>query len=103
MATSSILGGDKAPVPPEGKDSEALGPSDSSDSGSDSVGVAKGDSDAAGTGERASATGDDQEDGADIVPDRIIERGGARKPPAGARRPSDVREYAAEEERSRDA
>jgi hypothetical protein len=70
MATSSILGSEMAASIPDGKDSEALGPSDRSDSGSDSIGVAKNES---------------------------------RKPPAGARRPADLREYAAEEERSRDA
>ena len=35
MATSSILGGKRAPADPKGKDVDALGPSDSSDSGSD--------------------------------------------------------------------
>ena len=90
MAKSSILGGEHAPARGPGHDVDALGPSDSSDSGSDvqgerpmatgadtpdelgSVTVRRGtDSDADGTGERASAAGDDALDGADILPDRI--------------------------------
>ena len=35
MGTSSILGGTPAPSQAEGRDTDALGPSDSSDSGSD--------------------------------------------------------------------
>ena len=76
MATSSILGGSKAPEEISGKDLHALGPSDNSDSGSDAVGAygddeLSSDSDAAGTGERASAgLGRDQPD-ADILPDHI--------------------------------
>jgi hypothetical protein len=76
MATSSILGGSKAPEEISGKDLQALGPSDNSDSGSDAVGAygddeLSSDSDAAGTGERASAgLGSDQPD-ADILPDHI--------------------------------
>ena len=38
MAYSSILGADRAPVQPSGRDAELLGPSDSSDSGSDALG-----------------------------------------------------------------
>ncbi|VWX62849.1 conserved hypothetical protein [Burkholderiales bacterium 8X] len=89
MATSSILGGDHVPVTPRGNDIDALGPSDTSDSGSDvqsdagraqpmdeetegALPIAHGsDSDAAGTGERASAGSEGFEDGADILPDRI--------------------------------
>jgi len=90
MATSSILGGERASIKSSGRDVDALGPSDTSDSGSDIQGersmstlpdnpgelgalVADGqtDSDASGTGERASATGSDSVDGADILPDRI--------------------------------
>lgn len=40
MARSNILGGDEVPVVPPGHDTGALGPSDSSDSGSDLAGVA---------------------------------------------------------------
>jgi hypothetical protein len=39
MGHSSLLGVEKAPLEPDGRDEEALGPSDSSDSGSDRVGV----------------------------------------------------------------
>ena len=89
MAQSSILGGERAPVNPAGRDTDALGPSDSSDSGSDVQGE-RGfdaldpgqiggdradlgtDSDALGTGERGSAVHDtDIVEGADIAPDRI--------------------------------
>jgi hypothetical protein len=89
MATSSILGGNRAASIPSGRDAEALGPSDSSDSGSD-VQTERGfdalgegevggdrvdlhaDSDAAGSGERGPAVHDtDILEGADIAPDRI--------------------------------
>jgi len=92
MATSSILGGTPAPSQAKGRGTDALGPSDSSDSGSDVLGerpMATGaddpdeygavpadkgsDSDRFGTGERASATPGgrhDRVDG-DISPDRI--------------------------------
>jgi hypothetical protein len=82
MATSSILGGSKAPEEISGKDLHALGPSDNSDSGSDAVGAygddeLSSDSDAVGTGERASAGfGSDQPD-ADILPDHIEQALGA--------------------------
>lgn len=76
MATSSILGGSKAPEEISGKDVHALGPSDNSDSGSDAVGAygedeLSSDSDAAGTGERASAALDIEETDTDILPDHI--------------------------------
>ena len=90
MATSSILGGERATARASGRDVDALGPSDTSDSGSDVQGERTmptqpdnpgeygaltvdlgSDSDASGTGERASATGRDPIDGADILPDRI--------------------------------
>lgn len=62
MATSSILGGEHAPVEPKGTGVDSLGPSDSSDSGSD----------AAGTDDRASSeAGLEQATNADILPDRI--------------------------------
>jgi len=84
MATSSILGGSKAPEEISGKDVHALGPSDNSDSGSDAVGAygdeeLSSDSDAVGTGERASAglgLGRDQTD-ADVMPDHIETAPGA--------------------------
>lgn len=89
MAQSSILGGERVAGIPVGKDVDALGPSDSSDSGSDvqglpAPGVAestggpldgalRGDSDAGGTGERGSAVvGEDAAAGADIAPDRVV-------------------------------
>jgi len=74
MAYSSILGAETAPVQPSGRDSESLGPSDSSDSGSDAVGTAEihADSDAAGTGERGSVTPGEGREGGDILPDRVV-------------------------------
>lgn len=88
MAQSSILGGQRAPAQARGKDADALGPSDSSDSGSDVQGERAhiagetgdagalpadlaSDTDASGTGERGAAVGDDIDDGADILPDRV--------------------------------
>ncbi|AMO23471.1 hypothetical protein GCM10027034_40300 [Ramlibacter solisilvae] len=74
MAYSSILGADVAPVHPSGRDSDALGPSDNSDSGSDAAGTfeAIADSDAAGTGERGSADHRETPEGADILPDHVV-------------------------------
>lgn len=82
MATSSILGGSKAPEEISGKDVQALGPSDNSDSGSDAVGAygedeLSSDSDAAGTGERASAALDIEETDTDILPDYIEQAPGS--------------------------
>ncbi len=90
MANSSFLGGERAARYAQGRDIDALGPSDSSDSGSDVQGERSlrgegdhadelgslvvdtdNDSDASGTGERASATGRDMPDGADIMPDQV--------------------------------
>ena len=92
MARSSITGADKAPTPAEGRDVEALGPSDSSDSGSDVQGEMdlaspidldrtvggqeqpglESDTDAAGTGERGAALTDEEADaGSDIRPDSV--------------------------------
>jgi hypothetical protein len=88
VATSSILGGERPHQQPSGTDVDALGPSDSSDTGSDvqlqrrmptapdapdelgSIPVRRDStSDSTGTGERASAAGDAEgADGADIVP-----------------------------------
>jgi hypothetical protein len=95
MAQSSILGGQRAATQAQGRSTDMLGPSDSSDSGSDTQGelpFATGvddalagtlpvernsDSDSVGTGERASAVPSRHEhDGADISPDHI-ERIGA--------------------------
>ncbi|MEP6740100.1 MAG: hypothetical protein ABJA61_06950 [Caldimonas sp.] len=90
MSQSSILGGDRAPRQARGRDAEALGPSDTSDSGSDIQGATRlktdteegdfggatpvdnnSDSDSMGTGERAAAVPEGVRDGADISPDRI--------------------------------
>lgn len=102
MAHSPLLGIDRAPPEPAGRDTDALGPSDSSDSGSDVAGLdtspggdpdepvdralsgersrpagadtASADAtDAAGTGERRSAGLDAGRDGADIGIDRIVD------------------------------
>lgn len=99
MGRSSILGGEPAAPRTGGTDVEALGPSDSSDSGSDVLGarpmatepdnpaewgavVPDGDtdSDASGTGERATAAGDRGGDNADILPDRVISPGVGASP-----------------------
>ncbi len=90
MAKSSIFGGTRAPSQARGRNADALGPSDTSDSGSDIQGERRlstdteegdlggatptsrsSDTDARGTGERSSATPDGARDGADIFPDRI--------------------------------
>jgi hypothetical protein len=89
MSNSSILGGEHAPAYPAGTDVDALGPSDTSDSGSDvqternhsalpdegAEGAFPlshaGSSDAGGTGERASAEAAAPDTDADILPDRI--------------------------------
>jgi len=86
MAKSSLLGVERADPVPSGRDIDALGPSDNSDSGSDVQSVAPAgiagsfgdpygdhdsDSDAAGTGERASVTRDRDSSDRDILPDRI--------------------------------
>ena len=74
MAYSSILGGDRAPEEPSGREAELLGPSDNSDSGSDTIGTyeASADStDSTMTGERGSVAGPEADIGADIAPDRV--------------------------------
>ena len=89
MANSSILGGEHAAPHPRGTDVDALGPSDSSDSGSDvqtdrrrsalpdaasegALPIPHGStSDAAGTGERASADASAPQVDADILPTRV--------------------------------
>ena len=92
MSYSSILGAAKAPSVPAGRDSDLLGPSDNSDSGSDALGTSElhGDSDSAGTGERAASAEDNgqAEPGQDILPDRVVgldpqEAVGADDEPAG--------------------
>ncbi|MBE7940568.1 MULTISPECIES: hypothetical protein [Ramlibacter] len=77
MATSSILGADTAPEQPSGRDADALGPSDNSDSGSDAIGTfeAHADSDSVGTGERGSVTPGEAPEGADLLPDRVLVAG----------------------------
>lgn len=90
MSHSNLLGGERAPQQPKGTDAEALGPSDTSDSGSDIMGASRlktdteegafggatpidldSDSDSMGTGDRAEAVPEGARDGADIAPDRI--------------------------------
>lgn len=93
MATSSILGGERPPEEPKGKDVDSLGPSDTSDSGSDvrtsrersaipedaaegAIPIAhESSTDAEGTGERASADAPPSVPGADILPDRTEDAG----------------------------
>lgn len=73
MARSSILGGQRAPERAPGHDTDRLGPSDSSDSGSDMPHDPAGDSntDRFGTGERAGVEPGAAPDGADILPDHL--------------------------------
>ena len=95
MGHSSLVGIDIAPLQAAGRDSDALGPSDSSDSGSDLSGsdeldtgdpgqpvdvalergdlLAGGGSDAGGTGERRSAAADGGRDAGDISIDRVFD------------------------------
>lgn len=76
MAYSSILGGDRAPEEPTGREAELLGPSDNSDSGSDTIGTREAsddNSDSAMTGGRGSVAGPEAEIGADISPDRVVD------------------------------
>jgi hypothetical protein len=78
MAYSSILGADVAPTHPAGREAELLGPSDNSDSGSDTIGTAEADqdtTDAGGTGDRGAVAGPDVREGADILPDRVVNLG----------------------------
>ena len=74
MAYSSIMGADQAPTNPSGREADLLGPSDNSDSGSDTVGTSEAheDSDSRGTGERGVVAGADAREGADIMPDRVV-------------------------------
>lgn len=80
MAHSSILGADTAPARPNGRDADALGPSDNSDTGADAIGTheARADTDSVGTGERGAVTpGVEGREGGDILPDRIVAAGDA--------------------------
>lgn len=88
MSTDPLLGGSRAPAQAPGKDIDALGPSDTSDSGSDvqtdlrrtslpdegsegALPIAHDStSDSAGTGESASADPAPPEIDADLLPDR---------------------------------
>ena len=110
MTNSSLLGGERAAQYAKGRDIDALGPSDSSDSGSDVqgelslmgegdhadqlgqliVGTAN-DSDASGTGERGSATGQDGPDAMDIMPDHVIGPDGEARSAKQPARPPDQR------------
>lgn len=100
MSTSSILGGERAATQAEGRDAHALGPSDTSDSGSDVQGTLSAetppmgedqftdtagpanldlssDSDSSGTGERGAAVpGESALQGSDITPDQVTTLGG---------------------------
>jgi hypothetical protein len=76
MASSSILGGERAATIPSGRGADLLGPSDSSDTGSDSIGELgpeqlASDTDRYGTGERPSADLHESGSGEDILPDHI--------------------------------
>jgi hypothetical protein len=75
MAYSSILGADIAPSQPGGRESELLGPSDNSDSGSDTIGTGEAradNTDSAKTGDRGAVAGPDAIEGADILPDKVV-------------------------------
>jgi hypothetical protein len=78
MAYSSILGADRAPTEPSGREAELLGPSDNSDSGSDTIGTgeAREDTiDTGKTGDRATVAGPELREGGDILPDRVVNLG----------------------------
>ena len=81
MAHSNLLGGDTLPGQPRGNDTESLGTSGNSDSGSDVVGALsraelRSDSDATGTGESADVERDDAATASDIRPDHLQHDGG---------------------------
>ena len=86
MAHSNLLGGDTLPAQPSGNDTEALGTSGNSDSGSDVVGTLsraelRSDSDATGTGERPDVERDDAASASDIRPDHLLRGGDALDDP----------------------
>lgn len=96
MATSSLLGGVPMPEEISGKDLEALGPSDNSDSGSDAKGAygddeLDSDSDSVGTGERAAVGKGGERADADILPDHL-ESDGTDLSDEGADSVADVEE-----------
>lgn len=77
MAHSNLLGGDTLPGQPTGTDTESLGTSDNSDSGSDVVGALsraelRSDSDSTGTGESSDVERDDAASASDIRPDHLL-------------------------------
>ena len=77
MAHSNLLGGDTLPGQPTGNDTESLGTSDNSDSGSDVVGALsraelRSDSDSTGTGESTDVERDDAAIASDIRPDHLL-------------------------------
>ena len=77
MAHSNLLGGDMLPGQPSGNDTESLGTSDNSDSGSDVVGALsraelRSDTDSTGTGESADVERDDAASASDIRPDHLL-------------------------------
>ncbi|WP_051603011.1 hypothetical protein [Simplicispira psychrophila] len=77
MAHSNLLGGDPLPAQPSGTDTESLGTSDNSDSGSDVVGALsraelRSDTDSTGTGESADVERDDAASASDIRPDHLL-------------------------------
>ena len=77
MAHSNLLGGDTLPGQPTGNDTESLGTSDNSDSGSDVVGALsraelRSDSDSTGTGESSDVERDDAASASDIRPDHLL-------------------------------
>jgi len=78
---SSLLGPEHAPQEPAGRDNAALGPSDSSDSGSDRAGLPdQADSDAAGTGEsRGVGAAGAAPEASDIGVDRVFTPGRRRR------------------------
>jgi NADPH-dependent 2,4-dienoyl-CoA reductase/sulfur reductase-like enzyme len=105
MAYSSILGAENAPTQPSGKDSQALGPSDNSDTGSDTIGTheAHADSDAVGTGERGSVEANEAREGGDIMPDRVVNLAdGEVTPNDDAPEMSDLDEHAIGDEAEED-
>jgi len=80
MAHSNLLGGDTLPGQPTGNDTESLGTSGNSDSGSDVVGALsraelRSDSDATGTGESADVERDNAASASDIRPDHLQRSG----------------------------
>lgn len=107
MAKSSILGGDHAPLAPSGKDIDALGPSDNSDSGSDVQAIpgrgnaaSDGDlpgehastGDSVGTGERASVEPGEDRAGFDIRPAHLT------RSPNGTRSLESIDDLASEDD-----